>query len=252
MLLPAPLQHRHTLRDLTEYMDDVNLPDDVIRIGIAHGTITGFGSEGEEVANFVDPDRPKKAHLSYLALGDWHGQRKVNDRCWYSGTPEIDAFDVLDGGHALLVAIEGPKAKPVVTSIPTGKYTWSKLDEQINETSDIDFLVQKLRNITDDPGGMLISLTVTGVLSLESRRYFQSEVADGVSAAFCFMRIDDRQLLPRPTIEDLNQIDRGGFVRAAAEELKALTEANGEIGKLAADALQRLYIEHMRLQAEQP
>ena len=251
VLLPAPLQHRHTLRDLTEYMVDVNLPDDVIRIGIAHGTITGFGSEGKDVPNFIDPDRPKNAHLSYLALGDWHGQRKINDRCWYSGTPEIDSFEVLNGGQALLVEIEGPNVNPVVTSVSTGKYAWSKLDEQINEESDVDVLVQKMRNITADPERMLISLTVSGALSLESRRYFQSEVADGVSAAFCFMRIDDQQLLPRPTVEDLNLIDRGGFVRTAAEELKELAEAGDEGSNVAADALQRLYIEHMKLQAEQ-
>ena len=251
VLLPAPLQYRHTLHDLTEYMDDLSLADDVIRIGVAHGTISGFGSEGKEVLNFIDPDRPNKAQLSYLALGDWHGQRKINDRCWFSGTPEIDAFDVLDGGHALLVDIEGPNAFPLVTSIPIGKYRWITLDEQVNEKEDVDFLVQKLRNTTDDPGGTLISLTVTGALSLENRHYFQSEVVDGVSAAFCFMRVNDQQLIPRPTIEDLNQIDRGGFVRTAADELKELAEAGSDGNNVAADALQRLYIEHMKLQAEQ-
>lgn len=51
------------------------------------------------------------------------GQRKINDRCWYSGTPETDAFDVIDGGQALLVEVEGPGAVPAVTPISTGHYT---------------------------------------------------------------------------------------------------------------------------------
>ena len=99
---------------------------------------------------------------------------------------------------------------------------------------------------------MLIHLGVEGALSLEDRQYFQDEIVDGVSAAFCFMRIDERLLFPRPTLEDLDQIDRGGFVRTAADELKRLTEQGGNAERdIAAEALQRLYIEHMKLQAGQ-
>ena len=110
VLLPAPLFHRRTLDDLTAYMDDVNLPEGLVRVGLAHGTVRGFGSDDKDVPNFIAPDRPRRASLSYLALGDWHGQRQINDRCWYSGTPESDAFDVIDGGQALLVVRRLPPA----------------------------------------------------------------------------------------------------------------------------------------------
>jgi hypothetical protein len=64
------------------------------------------------------------------------------------------------------------------------------------------------------------------------------------------MRVDDRRLFPRPTAADLDQIDRGGFVRAAAEELKRKTEEGSDDERaIAAEALQRLYVEHMKLQA---
>ena len=251
VLLPAPLQHRHTLNDLTEYMDQVKLPNDVIRVGMAHGTVRGFGSDDKDIPNFINPDRPMHAGLSYLALGDWHGQRKINDRCWYSGTPEVDAFDVIDGGQALVVQIEGPNTNPIVTPVPISKYSWSKFEEKVNGEDDVDYIVSKLRSATDDPEHMLIDLRVEGALSLESRRYFHEQVTDGVSAAFCYMRVDDQQLLPKPTDEDLNQIDRGGFVRVAAEELRTLAEVGDEASITASDALQRLYIEHMKLQAKQ-
>ncbi len=251
VLLPAPLLHRRTLDDLTAYMDDVNLPEELIRVALAHGTIRGFGSDDKDVPNFIAPDRPTRAGLSYLALGDWHGQKQINDRCWYSGTPEIDAFDVIDGGQALLVHIEGPSAVPTVTPIPTGNYSWTKLSEQINTRADIDYLSEKLRDSTDQPDRVLIHLSVEGALSLESRQHFQEQIVDGVSAAFCFMRVDDRRLFSQPTAEDLDQIDRGGFVRTAAEELKRLAEEGEGDGGVAAAALQRLYIEHMKLQAEQ-
>ena len=251
VLLPAPLFHRRTLDDLTAYMDDVISPEGLIRVGIAHGTVKGFGSDDKDVPNFIAPDRPTRAGLSYLALGDWHGQKQINERCWYSGTPEIDAFDVIDGGQALLVHIEGPDAVPTVTPIPTGNFTWSRLSEQLNSRADIDYLAEKLRDSADALDRVLIHLSVEGALSLENRQYFQKLIVDGVSAAFCFMRVDDRRLFPHPTAEDLDQIDRGGFVRTAAEELKRLAEEGEGDGGIAAAALQRLYIEHMKLQAEQ-
>ena len=251
-LLPAPLHHRRTLGDPTAYMDDVELPSQFVRVGLAHGTVTGFGSDDKDIANYIAPDRPSRARLSYFALGDWHGQKKINERCWYSGTPETDAFDVIGGGQALLVEIEGPDMPPTVTSLATGHYAWITLSEQINNREDIDFLVQRLRTVSDDLDQVLIHLVVEGALSLQDRQYFEDQVVDGVSAAFRFMRVDDRRLFPHPTLEDLDRIDRGGFVRTAAEELKRKAEDSGDSERdIAAEALQRLYIEHMKLHAGQ-
>ena len=251
VLLPAPLFHRRTLDDLTSYMDDVDLPEGLIRVGLAHGTVRGFGSDDKDVPNFIAPDRPSLAGLSYLALGDWHGQRQINDRCWYSGTPEIDAFDVIDGGQALLVEIEGPNAVPAVTTIPTGHYTWVRLSEQVNSHADIDYLAEKLRDTADELDRVLAHLAIEGAVSLENRQYFQEQITDGVSAAFCFLRVDDGRLFAKPTAEDLDRIDRGGFVRTAAEQLKRLAEEGEGDSGIAAAALERLFVEHMKLQADE-
>ena len=70
---------------------------------------------------------------------------------------------------------------------------------------------------------------------------------EGVSAALCHLRVHESRLIPEPTHADLDEIDRGGFVRNAAEELKRLAESEGEEG-IAAAALKRLYVEHMKLQ----
>ncbi len=250
VLLPAPLHHRRTLDDPTAYMDDVELPHGLVRIGLAHGTVSGFGSDDKDIPNYIAPDRPARASLSYLALGDWHGQKKINGRCWYSGTPETDAFDVIDGGQALLVEIEEADALPTVTPFNTGHYAWISFSEQINSRQDIDFLAKKLRGAADDLDRVLVHLTAEGTLSLEDRQYFEEQIVDGVSAALCFFRVDDRRLFPRPTAQDLDQIDRGGFVRTAAEILKRKADEGDDTERdLAAEALQRLYIEHMKLRS---
>lgn len=252
VLLPAPLLHRKTLEDPTAYMDDLTLPEGFARVGIAHGTVVGFGSDDENIPNHIAPDRPARAGLSYLALGDWHGQRKINDRCWYSGTHEIDAFNVSDGGQALLVEIEDSESVPKVTPFDTGQYRWTSISERINSREDVDFLSEKLRNTDENLNRVLVHLKVEGALSLADREYFQQRITDGISAALCFLRIDDSLLLPSPTEEDLDRIDKRGFVRSAAENLKRMaSEGSDSQRELAAEALQRLYLEHMRLEDEQ-
>lgn len=251
-IMPAPLFHRRSLDDPTAWMDAADLPDTLIRIGLAHGTVAGFGSDDRDVPNYIDPARPERAGLAYLALGDWHGQKRISERCWYSGTPEIDAFSVKEGGQALLVEISQASAPPIVTPLPTGHYTWATHAAQLNSRADVDYLAGMLRGTGDALDRVLLDLSVEGAVSLETRRHFEQQIVEGVSAAMCFMRVDDRRLFPSPTTEDLDQIDRGGFVRAAAEELRRQSREGSEAEReLAAEALQRLYIEHMKLQDEQ-
>ena len=248
VLLPAPLSHRRTLEDTTAYMDSLDLPEGFARVGIAHGTVTGFGSDDSSTPNYIAPDRPERAGLCYLALGDWHGQRKINDRCWYSGTPETDSFNVTDGGSALLVEINDPDSPPDVTPLNTGYYEWLGFSERITGRQDIDFLEEKLRRTSGELDRVLVDLEVEGALSLEDREYFENRITNGVSAALCFLRVKADRLFPRPTERDLDQIDQGGFVRSAAEILKSRADEGDE---LAAEALQRLYIENMKLMVEE-
>lgn len=250
VLLPAPLLRRHTLGDPTAYMDEVGLADGHARIGLAHGTVSGFGSDSRSVANYIAPNRPERAGLTYLALGDWHGQKKITDRCWYSGTPETDGFDVIGGGQALLIEIEAPRAPPSVTPLLTGQYSWLTFAAHINSRADIGDLAARLRALPGTLDRILVQLRIEGALSLGDRQYFVQEINEGVGAALRFMRVDDQGLFSRPTQEDLDQIDRGGFVRAAAEALKRQSEEGAaDDREIAALALQRLYVEHMKLQA---
>ena len=67
-LLPAPLTMRSTQADPTAWMDAAATPGAQIRIGLAHGSIQGFGGEDGEAAVPVAPDRARLAGLDYLAL----------------------------------------------------------------------------------------------------------------------------------------------------------------------------------------
>ena len=249
VLLPAPLQYRRTLNDPTAWMDDHPAEDGLIRIGLAHGAVHGFDTDEEQRANPIDPERPQLARLDYLALGDWHGELRVNDRCWYSGTPETDSFQTRGKGMILLVEIDGPNEAPRVTPLSTGQYHWESLDERLENLEDVDLLDHRLRNLNGDLNHTLVDLNLSGALSLADLQRLEERIVEGAAAALYHLRIDRENLFPEPTDDDLDSIDPGGTVRAAADRLRAAAEAGGSDADLARAALHRLYIEHKKLES---
>ena len=251
VLLPAPLRHRRTLNDPTAWMDDQASDAHLIRISLAHGAVQGFDTNEEQRANFIDPARPELARLDYLALGDWHAELQVNERCWYSGTPETDSFQTRGRGTVLLVEIDGPNELPQVTPLSTGQYRWESLDERVESPVDVDLLEHKLRNLNGDLNRTLVDLKLSGALSLADLQHFEERIVEGAAAALFHLRIDREHLFPEPTDGDLDSIDPGGIVRAAADRLRGMVEAGGSDAELARAALHRLYIEHKKLESGQ-
>ena len=250
VLLPAPLQHRRSLSDLTEWMDNAQTADGVIRIGLAHGSVRGFSSNEEQHANPIDPTRPVSARLDYLALGDWHGPIEVNERCHYSGTPETDSFGTSGEGTALLVEVDAPGVTPRVTQLDTGQYSWVSVRESVANQEDIDWLDGHLRSLGHEPARTLVSLTVDGALSLADMEYFGRKIGEEASASLAHLRVQDDDLYAIPNDDDMDMIDAGGIVRAAADRLREMMDDGGEPGELASEALQRLFIEQQRIESQ--
>ncbi|HEX6112380.1 MAG TPA: metallophosphoesterase [Geminicoccaceae bacterium] len=248
-LLPAPLCRRRALGDPTAWMDETPTADAAIRIGLAHGSISAFGSDAQTQPNLIDPARPERAGLAYLALGDWHGTKRIGARCWYAGTPEVDDFGVEGGGHALLVDVAAPGAAPTVTPLRTGRFDWRHEEMRIDGEGDIEVMSARLGAVHDDPACLLLDLRLEGTLSLAGRE-FLARALDDLGAALRFLRVDDRKLYLKPSAEDLEAIAHGGFVRVAAETLRAMADDPDEPAhEIAARALLRLYAEHRKLSA---
>jgi Calcineurin-like phosphoesterase len=246
-LLPSPLRRRQTLVDPSAWMNNAATPDGAIRIGLAHGSIKQFGSVDRSQGNYIDPARPKEARLDYLALGDWHGQRQIGQRCWYAGTPEPDDFDQPEGA-VLLVEIAGPGAPATAQPLATARYHWARLRETICGAHDVAVLDQRIRGLQPDPGRLLLDLAVEGTLSLADRALFAQRIDRSLRAALCHLRLDEDRLFLAPSPGDLDAIAPAGFVRAAAARLKDLAddEANPQ-REIAAAALMRLFLEHQKI-----
>ncbi|WP_421694075.1 metallophosphoesterase family protein [Aestuariivirga sp.] len=242
VLFPAALRRRSEVNDLTEWMDHAESAAGAIRIGLAHGSITGFGTEGE-AKNPIAPDRARRARLDYLALGDWHRTKEVNANTWYAGTPEADRFNSQELGEVLLVEIAGPGAPPKVSRRRSGTYRWIAQTEELSATADIDGLEDRLRN-QPDLSSLLMRIDIRGTLDLSARAALTQRLA-GIEAAMFWLEADLADLHVRPTPEDLEKIDFGGVLREAAERLKAKAEDAGASAierRRAEEALVQLFV----------
>ena len=250
MLLPAPLRRKSEVNDLTEWMDSAATREGLIRIGLAHGSITGF-EQGGEANNPVAPGRARRAGLDYLALGDWHRTMKVGDRTWYAGTPEADRFHSQDVGQVLLVEIAAPGAVPVVSPLRTGTYRWTARSEHVTSTGDIDALEARLR-AEPDLSTTLMRLSLEGALPLAARAGAGQRLAQ-IEAAMFWLESDLEDLSVRPTPEDFERIDFQGVLREAAGTLQDMA-ANPSLSEVerhrAGEALVQMFLMTRASQAE--
>lgn len=242
VLLPAPCTTRRPGRDLTEWMDSAASPEGAIRVGLAHGAIQSF-SEDAAASEVIAPDRARRAGLDYLALGDWHGAIGIDARTRYSGTPEPDRFKHDRPGEALLVQIAGPSALPEVTSLPTASFAWRTLELHMLDGDDAASALEALLPETRQRRQSLVRVAASGRCRLSGRAAL-AEATKSLAPDFAFMELDDSGLETECEIGDLDQIDRAGALREAANAL--LAEATDESRPaterdIAQAALGRLY-----------
>jgi DNA repair exonuclease SbcCD nuclease subunit len=244
-VLPAPLLRKHEVRDLTESFGSKDTPDGVIRVGLAHGSVENVLPGEWDARNPISPDRASLAKLDYLALGDWHGTFRVNDRTWYSGTPEPDSFKENDTGNVLVVTLDGPGALPQVEKISVGHFVWHTVENAFHGAEDIAHLTRQFSSLTGPHDRHLIQARISGVLDLASRRALDEALAEW-AAKFHYLFVSARNLVTEPTEDDFDRIDLSGFVRTAVERLRAIQkDASHPEHEYAEEALRRLYFEHV-------
>lgn len=243
-ILPAPVERRNERGDSTQHLGPDFGPTGVIRIGLAHGGVEDFG-EGE-AASRIDPNRAEEATLDYLALGDWHGTKKIGNSTWYSGTPEPDSFKQNDPGHALVVEIEEPGGEPAVQLVDTATYTWLQKEARLQGPEDLGALERWFEDI-DDPLRVLVRLELSGSLGLEAMSDLEA-LKDQLENLVLEAR-HRGTVRPQASAEELQQIAADGYVGDTVEALQALSDGEGEEAETADRALQLLYQFHREQEA---
>jgi DNA repair exonuclease SbcCD nuclease subunit len=245
-ILPAPLQRRHEVRDLTDYFDGIESGPTVYRVGLAHGAVRNRLPGESEAMNPISDGRSESARLDYLALGDWHGTLEIACRTWYAGTPEPDRFRSTDPGNVLLVRLSRPGGPPRIEKLQVGRFRWKELDFALSDEAGVAVLDDRIGRITE-PGDTLLRLRLSGALDLAARGRLD-EVLQSWRARLHHLGVDDTGLVSRPSANDIAAIATSGFVRDAIDTLIRVQDDPGHPDQAhAALALQMLYLEQLAL-----
>lgn len=231
-ILPAPLTQRQTYQDLTAWFDDAETPAGLLRIGLAHGSVSGQLPESADSPNPIAPTRALSARLDYLALGDWHGCKQIDSRTWYSGTPEQDRFKDNNAGQVLLVDVAQPGAEPVVEARPIGQHQWIKRDATLTVASDLDKLLAELAQL---PEKSVVDLTLRGQIDLQGhQRLLQALAAEEARQRSLQYQLTDLRL--QPTDADIAALRADGYVGDVVQTLRDKQEI-GDDAPIAREAL---------------
>lgn len=223
-ILPAPLTQRQTHRDLTAWFDAAETPPGLLRIGLAHGSVEGQLAEGIDASNPIAANRAASARLDYLALGDWHGLKQIDERTWYSGTPEQERFKDNGAGQALLVTLAGPGAQPLVAARQVGQHSWYAWRRQLTVASDLDALLAELAAL---PPMSVLDLTLQGQQDLAEQQ--RLEQALGAEAGrHRSLQVDASELALAPTAEDIAALHADGYLGNVIAELQRRQAVEGE------------------------
>ncbi len=226
VLLPAPLYRQRELGDPTAHLT----PDfgaaaapGGIRIGVAHGSVLDVGRDVDgRASNLIPTDRAERGALDYLALGDWHGRKRIPDRAWYSGAPEPTSFRQNDSGGALLVEIAGAGAAPSVQPISVATTCWLVHEETVTGAADVERL-ERWFDTLDAPEDTLLDLTLEGTL-LHAEMGRVGQLLERMAHRLLHLKQDSR-IRTSLTDADLAAVAVDGTTRTAIDRLRALASS---------------------------
>lgn len=229
-VLCAPLTQRHSYSDLSDWFDHAATPEGWVRIGLAHGAVQGLLAEGLDATNPIALDRAERARLSYLALGDWHGSKRISERCWYSGTPEPDRFKDNDAGQVLWVEIDAPNAAPRVTPQRSARHCWRTLTAHLAVASDVSALATELARAE---ASEVIRLELSGAVDLP-RQHELDQAIEQTRARVRSLSVERSALRLAPTAADIAALHADGYLGEVIAELR---DTEGDAAPVAQEAL---------------
>lgn len=236
-LYPCPAKTRSSNQDLTAWIPKRH-PGDGIRIGIAHGSIAGV-STGDFP---ISPKAAVSKELDFLALGHWHGCKKIDERMWYCGAPEATAFGQINAGKALVVELSKAGELPKVTEVHLAKLSWQDIERKVHSEAEVDALLKELDGLGN--ANTLLRLRVQGALKQPELDRLERYAGD----RFFHFKLEHNIMLENGTWEY-----RHPLLTEAAHILFGKSSAPGMEGEAARRALSNLryFVERAGFQKEE-
>lgn len=236
VLFATPCRSMAGAEDLAMLLPGRPESDTRIRVGLVHGST--FDMEGYQTSFPIARDAPKQRGLDYLAVGDTHGFRVITEGgvapIVYPGAPEQTRFGESGTGQVALVTLTRAGARPTVTPLKVGRWTWR--DEIVTSLESLrrlaseDLLTTVLRLRLD----MAVSVADEKAVDQLTRQLKGDDANSGRAGAFVLDR--SRLRVELGNINDLMQ-DAPETLSNVAGKLAAAAAVDDEAQR----ALQILY-----------
>ncbi len=187
-----------------------------LRVGLCHGSIANEAFAGNSFP--IPVGFAEQRGLDYLALGDWHTYKKIDDRTYYPGVPEPLQWG--DEGNPLEVTLRGPGVKPEVALIPTvSQYRWRQEQIEIGAETYEEFK-NRLQDVKEKE---VCRFEITGYLPIQKYKAYK-ELLVIHRRPNC--QVEDRVAIS-PTDRELQETGEG-FMAAVVQRLLEMKKS-GEV-----------------------
>ncbi|MFT4087248.1 MAG: metallophosphoesterase [Gordonia sp. (in: high G+C Gram-positive bacteria)] len=249
-LVAAPWHSKRPTSDLVgDQVAALGTGED-IRIVVGHGGLDSLapGDEPSIIRRAALDVAVAAGLVDYVALGDRHSKTQVDPsgRIWYSGSPEVTAFDHVesDPGHVLQVRLRrGGESSVEVTPHRVGRWSFRTVLDDVNGAADLARLRERLAAF-DDKQRTVVQLGLVGTLSVAEGVALEemlAEFADHFAALQIWERKHRLTVVADPS--DVAGLGLQGYAAQAAEELaeRAADDADPAAASAARSALALLY-----------
>ncbi len=255
-ILPCPLLRRSESTDPTAWIREADFEN--LKSGskpvilLAHGSTQSFvassydDEEGEEgCLNRIDLNRLPFGLVDYVALGDWHGTKTIENWARYSGTHEPDRFTKggdHDPGNVLFVEV-ARSSPPAVEKISTATIAWHGMEFDFIGDESLDVFDQSLEQIVgtrvDED---LLQLDLSGSLGLESSARLAAKL-DSLAARLLRLKLRNKTRVEATPDEIAALTTRASdpLIAHVASSLVEQSTRQGNEAATAAVALQELF-----------
>ncbi len=256
VIYPCPLQHRSQAVDPSAWLRDSEVlqsgPSNKPRIIMAHGSTQAFQSEGDDdeitilSSNRINIDRLPIDEIDYIALGDWHGTKRVGLKAWYSGTPEVDRFpkgeDNQPGQTLIIQSKRGEN--PIVKVVTTGHLNWQEATFEFSNDDSIEQFSRQMNDLFGQRANEdLLKLTLIGSLGIAATSRLDALI-ESFDARLLRLKLKNNTAIA-PSEAELDQLIRNivdPLISSVAQQLVAQNnQEDSETVVIASLALRMLY-----------